>query len=295
LQHLKCCTIFVAVLLVSLISQAPIVRGQQAAHLTVEISGQSLTAGYSSNVTISVTNDYSGYIAIYDVDIFLSVPTPLAMYGTGGHWHYDSIYYGQSITFTAQIYAPPSAAGTSILGTVTATYKQLGDVSYTQEVHNISFNVAGWVSVVVYDILLTPSTTSPGGNTTVSGNILNAGNLAAYDANITIESSLLAPGEPNSIFIGEIDPNIPRPFSILVVFKQNAPYGNYTITATGVAVDYNRPRSPLTGQGTAQIQIATPQSLSSFSQRQRGPTGLVAQIIAILRSIYNVFFGASYP
>jgi hypothetical protein len=242
---------------------------------------------------MSVVNNYSGYIAIYDVDIAVSMPTTLAAYGDN-HWHYDSIAYGQGVTITVEVFAPTSAIGTSSQGTVTLTYKQLGDISYTQEVHDIGLSVNGWISLVLYGIQLTPPVTAQGGNTTVSGNLLNAGNLAAFNANVTVESEALAPGSINSVFIGEIDPNIPRPFSLLVLFKQNVPDGNYTITVKVSAADNNRPGVPLAGQASSQIQIS--RANESATQRgPRGPTGLVGEIIGILRNLFNAFFGASYP
>jgi len=283
-----------AVLLVSLLSQTAVVEGQSSAHLNVSITGNSLTAGFNNTITISVVNNYSGYIAIYDVDIAVSVPTTLTAYGDN-HWHYDSIAYGQAVTINFEVYAPVSAIGTlAQVGTVTATYKQLGDVSYTQEVHNIGFSVNAWINLVLYGILVTPTVVAPGGNATISGSLLNAGNLAAYDANVTIESDALAPGSTNSYFIGEIDPNIPRPFSLLVLFKQNSADGNYTITVKVSATDNNRPGIPLTSQATSQIQISKASTISTY-RGPRGPTGLLGEIISILRSLFNAFFGASYP
>jgi hypothetical protein len=283
----------IAVLVVSLLCQPVGVEGQSAAHLSVSISGQSLTAGFNNTVTISIVNNYSGYIAIYDVDIAISVPSTLAAYGDN-HWHYNSIAYGQTVTVNLEVYAPTSTIGTSSLGTVTATYKQLGDVSYTQEVHDIGFAVTGWISLVIYGIQLTPTVTVEGGNTTISGNLLNAGNLAAYNANVTVESDILAPGYPTSVFIGEIDPNIPRPFSLLVLFKQNVQDGNYTLTVRVAATDNNRPGIPLSGQANSQIQISRA-SAATGQRLTRGPTGLLGEIIGILRNLFNAFFGASYP
>jgi len=282
------------ILVVGLLTQTPLAEGQTSAHLSVSINGNSLTAGFNNTVTISVFNNYSGYIAIYDVDIEVSVPTTLTAYGDN-HWHYDSIAYGQAVTITFEVYAPVSAIGTlTQVGTVTATYKQLGDVSYTQEVHNIGFSVNAWINLVLYGVELTPTVIAPGGNTTISGSLLNSGNLAAYDANVTIESDAILPGSITSYFIGEIDPNIPRPFSLQVLFKQNLPDGNYTLTVRVSATDNNRPGIPLTAQTTSQIQVSSASAIP-IQRVPRGPTGLLGEIIAILRSLFSAFFGASYP
>ena len=277
------------VLVLPLFTQLPDARAQQAAHLTVTLTGQSLVAGLNNTMTVTVTNNYSGYIAIYDVDIEVSLPAPLVLVGTGGHWHYDAIYYGQSVTLTFPVYAPSSAAGNSYQGTVTGTYKQLGDVSYTQETHLLAVSVTGYINLIVYGISITPSEISQGGNTTISGNVLNNGNLASYEANVTVESNAIVPGPQNSVFVGEVDPNIPRPFSVLIVFQPNMPPGNYTISVSVTATDENRPTGAIVGVATAQVQVIKP------SQTFVRPQGfsVIGLILAFLRSLFNTFFGSS--
>ena len=248
-----------------------------------------MVAGLNNTMTVTVSNNYSGYIAIYDVDVDVSLPDPLVLVGTGGHWHYDSIYYGQSVTLTFSVYAPSSAAGSSYQGTVTGTYKQLGDVSYTQETHALAVSVTGYISLVVYGIQLTPSEVTQGGNTTISGNVLNNGNLASYEANVTVESPAIISGPQNSVFIGEIDPNIPRPFSVLIVFKPNLPPGNYTISATVSASDENHPTAAILGSATGQVQVIMQ------SQTVVRPQGfsVIGLILSFLRSLFNTFFGST--
>ena len=280
---------------VLLLLSAPIgiVQAQNPAHLTVTLTGQTLTAGFNNNVTITATNGYSSASiypssVIYDVDLAVSVPTPLQMLGDN-HWHYDSIASKQSVGISFQVYAPTAAIGNSYEGSVTLTYRQLGDISYTQESHSISFSVQGWVNLVMYGIQITPQSTSSGGNATVSGNLLNSGNLAAYNANVTVDSEALAPGTSASVFLGEIDPNIPRPFSLQVYFKKNLTDGTYPIIVKVSAIDTNRPASPYTAQLASGIQIRKPVVQPSSQSGQ--PTGIIGMIIEILRYLYGLFFG----
>ena len=248
-----------------------------------------MVAGLNNTMTVTVTNNYSGYIAIYDVDITVSLPAPLVLVGTGGHWHYNSIQYGQSVTLTFPVYAPSSAAGNSYQSTVTGTYKQLGDVSYTQETHTLAVSVTGYINLVVYGIQVTPNEITQGGNTTVSGNVLNNGNLASYEANVTVESNSIIPGPQNSVFIGEVDPNIPRPFSVLIVFKPNVTVGNYTISVTVSASDENHPMGAIVCAATGQVQVI------KQSQTVVRPQGfsVIGLILSFLRSLFNTFFGSS--
>ena len=263
----------------------------QTAHLTVQESGQSLIAGFNNTVTVTVVNEYSGFVAIYDVGIAVSLPSGLTLVGTGGTWQYDSLLYGQGVTISFQVYAPSSAAGTSYSGTLTITYKQLGDISYTTETHSLAFAVTGYINLVVYGIQLTPPEVSSGGNTTISGNVLNNGNLASYNANVTVESEVLLPGSQNSVFLGEVDPNIPRPFSVVVLFQPNLAPGNYTIHVTVSATDNNRPGIPATGQADTQVQVIKP-AQTGFTRGQNRP-GLLELILAFLRNLFNSFFGSS--
>jgi hypothetical protein len=276
-------------LLLPLLTQLPDAHAQSAAHLTVSLTGQSLIAGLNNTMTVTVTNNYTGYIAIYDVDIQVSLPAPLVLVGSGGHWHYDSIQYGQSVTLTFPVYVPSSSAGSSYQGTVTGTYKQLGDVSYTEETHLLAVSVTGYINLVVYGIAVTPSEISQGGNTTISGSILNNGNLASYEANVTVESPALVPGPQNSVFVGEVDPNIPRPFSVLIVFKPNVTPGNYTITVSVSASDENKPMGAIVGAATGQVQVIK-QSQTVVRPQSLGVIGL---ILAFLRSLFNTFFGST--
>jgi hypothetical protein len=281
-----------ALFLLLLVVPTVVVHAQNSAHLSVTMEGQVLTAGFDNNVTLTVTNSYpasSIYAssAIYDVDVAVSIPTPLQMSGDN-HWHYDSLAFQQSVSIGFQVYAATAAIGSSYEGSVTLTYRQLGDVSYTSESHSVGFQVQGWIKLVLYGIQLTPPTTIPGGNVTVSGSLLNSGNLAAYNANVTVESEALATGTQASVFLGEIDPNIPRPFSLLVNFKKSLTNGTYPIVVKVSAVDTDRPAYPYNVQQASQVQITIPAVQTRTQTRQ---TGVTAILFEVLRFLYGLFFG----
>lgn len=271
---------------------APIgsVQAQTIPHLTVTLTGQALTAGFDNNVTVTVVDNYYNYPAIYDVDIAVDIPSGLAMYG-GSHWHYDTMQLGQSVAINFQVYAPTATIGSAYQGSITVTYKALGDVSYTQEVHSVSFSVYAYINLTLYGIQVTPSTSTPGGNATISGNLLNTGNLAAYDANVTASSDITVPSSVSSAFLGEIDPNIPRPFSLLVVYKSNVALGNYSIQIEASAIDNGRPAVPYTAQATASVELRR-QTLSP-TQGRGGAAGILGIVFEILRYLEGVFFGSA--
>jgi hypothetical protein len=256
-------------------------------HFAMTVKGQSLIAGFNNTVTISLVNSYYG--TVYDTDITLSLPSTLTLIGDN-HWHYNSITQGQNVTIGFHVYAPTSAIGTTYLGSITATYRQLGDISYTQESHALGLSVYGYINLIVYSVQLTPSTTTPGGNTTISGNVLNTGNLAAYNANVTVKSDTLTVSSESNAFIGEVDPNIPRPFSLVAFFKPNLSEGNYSITVIVSAIDNSRPSIPIIGQQVAPVQIRRPTPQRGITRPQG--TGIVERIYQILRYLYNMFLGS---
>lgn len=282
-----------ALFLLLLMVPTVVVHAQNPSHLTVTIEGQTLTAGFDNNVTLTVTNNYPASSiypssVIYDLDVALSVPTGLEMLGDN-HWHYDSLALQQTVSIGFQVYAPTATIGTSYEGSVTLTYRQQGDVSYTSESHSIGFTVQGWIKLVLYGIQLTPPATIPGGNVTISGSLLNSGNLAAYNANVTVESEALATGTQLSVFLGEIDPNIPRPFSVLVSFKKNLTNGTYPIVVRVSAIDTNRPAYPYNVQQASQVQITIPAVQTRTQTRQAG--GVTGILFEVLRFLYGLFFG----
>jgi len=290
LARLRCYTVAVVATLL-LLTPIGIVQGANPTHFAVTVIGQTLTAGFNNNITIAVAYSMSAYssASVYDVDLAVSIPSPLQMLGDD-HWRYDSIAPRQSVTVSFEIYAPTAAIGSSYQGSVTLTYRELGDISYTQETHTVSFSVHGWINLVLYSVQVTPAVASPGGNTTVTGNLLNSGNVVAYNANVTVESEALAPGTPASLYLGQVDLNIPRPFSLMVHFKKNLTEGTYTVSVNVSAIDSNRPSSPYTVQQLSQIELKKPIVQPPQQRQQQG--GVTGMILEILRYLFGLFFGS---
>jgi hypothetical protein len=269
--------------------------GQTPARFTLAVTGQTLTAGFNNNVTITATYSYYSKSAYsqqktYDVDFAVSISPPLQVFGDN-RWHYDSIASQQFVTVSFQVYAPTAAIGNSYEGSVTLTYRQLGEISYTQETHTIGFSVHGWINLVLYSVQITPAAVSLGGNATVSGNLLNSGNIAAYNANVTVESEALAPGKPASLYLGEVDPNIARPFSLMIYFKKNLTEGNYAVVVKVSAIDNDIPSSPYNVQQLSQIELKKPTVQPPVQRQQAG--GVTRMILEILRYLFGLFFGSS--
>ena len=277
-----------------LLAPIGVAEGQSPAHFTLTVTGQTLTAGFNNNVTMTATNSYYAKGAyssgsIYDVDLAISISSPLQMFGDN-HWYYDLIRSGQSVAISFEVYAPTAAIGNAYEGSVTLTYRELGEISYTEETHTIGFSVQGWINLVLYGMQIAPAVAVPGGNATVSGNLLNSGNIAAFNANVTVESEALAAGTPASLYLGEVDANIPRPFSLIVYFRKNLTEGTYAVVVKVSAIDSDRPSSPYTVQQLSQIELKKPTVQPPTQPQQAG--GLIGMISEILRYLFGLFFGS---
>lgn len=89
--------------------------------------------------------------------------------------------------------------------------------------------------MVIYGVVVSSLTTVPGGNITISGNLLNTGKINALNTNVTISSPILV--RPASIIVGQVDPNVPRPFSAGVQVRRDTAPGTYTMTISVTHAD----------------------------------------------------------
>ena len=89
--------------------------------------------------------------------------------------------------------------------------------------------------MVIYNTIASPSTTVPAGNVTISGNLLNVGKISVYNTNVTVFSQALA--RPASIIVGQVDPNVPRPFSSGIQLRRDIAPGTYSITVSVAYTD----------------------------------------------------------
>jgi len=139
--------------------------------------------------------------------------------------------------------------------------------------------------MVIYNVIASPSTTVPAGNITISGNLLNVGKISALNTNVTISSQALA--RPSSIIVGQVDPNVPRPFSSGIQLRRDITPGTYPITVSVTYAD-----GMATGhlsQTSIRLVVRQPEPRPPpVTQRE---TGLLATLIQILRDLVSVLLG----
>lgn len=236
-------------------------------YFDIKSSKFSIVAEYNNTVTLVMRNIRED---LYDITIKLDMPTPLVVLG-GNRWWFSSVRKGETITIQPVIFAPKSAAGTALSGTLEANYKELGQVFFSSETHAIGFSIYGYIKLVVYGLSVEPNLASPGTGVTVSGNILNTGNVAAMFTNVSILSVGPIVSKSESVsYLGQVDPNSPAPFSVSAEIDPAAKEGSYPVT---LQVTYQDDRLNMQAYSTTgKIQV------TSFTERTaRAPGGRGAQ------------------
>jgi hypothetical protein len=138
--------------------------------------------------------------------------------------------------------------------------------------------------LAVYLVSVYPMEVNPGGNLTISGNVVNTAASTLSNLNISVSSSAFL-REP-FVFIGQTDPNIPRPFSFTVQVKSDLQNGTNLILISATfsdSYDVNHVTS-----STTSMQVAQPVLKTVTTPTTRGP---IEVIINSLWEIVRFFFG----
>jgi len=203
-----------------------IVAGGTLTNLLVSISGSEITGGYTNNVTFTLTNN--GTVTISIMDAALTLPQP--MFGIGSNkWRFTDILPNKSAKINVQIFSPASAIGNAYQGTLSLNYIDKYGNSKT-DTHAIGFYIRGIINLVVYGAVAFPSPAFAGDNVTVTANLLNKGNVAAMYTNVSaVEKHPWIIGAESVNYLGQIDPNSPAPFSIVVYIDSTAKDGTFPL------------------------------------------------------------------
>ncbi|MEM2961185.1 MAG: hypothetical protein QXU67_06235, partial [Candidatus Bathyarchaeia archaeon] len=129
-------------------------------------------------------------------------------------WYIQDLPAGSNITLTPEIFASTEAIDKAYQLQVILNYRDTVG-SIRSETYNLGLVVQGSIKIVLQSAFISPSPVGSGGNVTISGDILNEGNVAAMYMNAT--ALILPPFETidgSSIYLGELSPNTPLPFSL---------------------------------------------------------------------------------
>ncbi len=224
----------------STVSPPPVAAPTTTESFPLSISQQNSTvvAGSQTGAGFQLTNE--GTTPIYSPTFALTVASPLVLASIGSPAPTAELDPGKATTFVAHLTSGPSAAAGVYSGTLTVTFTDSNGASHTQS-FPVSFALEGTVILVLQNTAVTQTTTA----FTVTGSILNEGSVPAYYASIT---GLLGIDVASPVYLGEIDPNTPLPFSVTIPFP--APTTSNAAAATTTASATTRTETSATGVTT---------------------------------------------
>jgi hypothetical protein len=251
--------------------------GVQAGHaaissnLSVTFSGIVFTAARNNTLTLEITN-VGKYLR--ELDVALTIPPPLVLFGDN-HWIKSWFAPGDSIHANLTVFAPSSAAGTTLQGSIVAVYKVVGETTPSSETHAISFLVRGWIDIEVYETTVDPDPVLPGQEITISGNILNRGVIAAMYTNVTADAGgTLVQGSVKPAYVGEVDPNAPAPFSVTAIVNSTLSEGTHQATISVYYTDDLQLNHVINASISFNV-------VSELPTTETTSTGIVSQLLSI--------------
>lgn len=194
-----------------------------------------LTAGQVNSLPIIVRNVGTGVANSLSIGVSLQAlsattgSAPLVIEGSDAIWYVQNLDAGSEVTLNPQVFASTDAMDKAYQVQVSLSYRDAVGTLH-DEVHSLGFSVQGSIIIVVQSVFISPVPVGAGGNITVSGNILNEGNVAAMYTNAT---AIVKPPfeilDGSSIYLGELDPNTPLPFSLTMRIMSDAANGTYPL------------------------------------------------------------------
>ena len=145
--------------------------------------------------------------------------------------------------------------------------------------------VTGTTYSKIYSVAVYPSEVTPGGNVTISGTIVDTATLLLSNTNVSFSSPAFSRG--TFIFVGEADPNVPRPFSVTVQVKRTVAVGSYPVEISASYLDSLGVTH--TDSAKVPLQVIQPASTPTPSTTERNP---IQVVINALWGILRFFFGS---
>ena len=146
--------------------------------------------------------------------------------------------------------------------------------------------VSGITYSKIYSVVVIPSEATPGANVTISGTVVDTATSLLSNTNISFSSPAFTRGA--FLYIGEADPNVPRPFSTTLQVKQKIAVGSYPIEISASyldSLDINHVDS-----ATVPLQVIEPTPTTTAPRNVE--TSPIQMIINTLWGIFRFFFGS---
>lgn len=258
----------------AVISPPPVVSGTTTSFpLSVTQANSTLSAGSQTVTSFTLTND--GTATIYAPTFSLTVGSPVVLASIGSPVPVAQVSPGSNATFMAHVTSGPSAASGIYSGTLTVSFTDSSGTSHSQT-FPVSFTLEGTIVLILQNTAVSQTATG----FTVTGTILDEGSASAYYASI---SGLLGVSSATPVYLGEIDPNTPLPFSVTIPFT--APAAVATTAASGSSSTSSRSFSrafnssrTISGNFTFPGNFSIPGGFAGFGNRSSAGAGASVDI-----------------
>lgn len=255
--------------------------------LSISVEPEELTIGKSGDLHLRVRA--SGDRGLNDIRIDLSPDATLKVFGES-RFKIDRLGPGEEKALRARIYVPATATAATTTLTVTATYLKEGSEVVESESWRLNMLLRGLIEISLTDMAVIPSNPRPGSAFSITLTVTNTGTSTAYAAYAvpSIHGLPVRAFGPRSVYIGNIDANLPTTFTV------NLQMENTTEKAFDLPIHLNyldNLRTPFNVTLIIPIQVGaqvTPQTV------QRGPgilehplltigaIGLIAALLGLL-------------
>ena len=188
------------------------VKPSNPAPLRLTISPRELTIGRRSGISVRLEN--TGGHSLSEIKMSLSPTGALEIFGSAS-FYIGRLPPGEARLIETEVYVPSVASQTaSLMATVTYLDDDLW-VSRS-ETHKLSVLLRGFIDISLTDTAVIPSAPTPGSPFSITMTITNIGTSTAYAAYAIpdLEGLPLRPFGPRSVYVGNIETNLPTTITI---------------------------------------------------------------------------------
>lgn len=234
--------------------------------LRIDLAPHELTIGKHNLVTVTLTNAENHTLS--NVEFTLSPDANLKILSDQAVFTYDVISPKDSVQVSLEIYVPSSVMSPTASLTLLASYFDEERWLEQQESYTLNFLLRGLIEITVTDQVVIPAEPRIGSPFSATITITNIGTSAAYaaDASPALENVPIKPFGPQSVYIGNIELNLPTTFTINLQLE-NTTEAEFLLPVTLTYMDNLRTAYNL----TFNIPISVYQETDTSPETPQGP------------------------
>jgi hypothetical protein len=191
-----------------------LVKSTPGRPLTPTLAPNELTIGARTQVTITLTN--AGSHPVSNLDLTLSPDATVKILSDQTLYHYESLPPTDSIPVPLEIYVPATTLSPTASISLQVTYFDEAVWLERSERYTLNFLLRGLIDISLTDQVVIPTEPRVGSPFSATITVTNIGTSVAYAAAALpeLENLPLKTFGPKSVYIGNIDLNLPTTFTI---------------------------------------------------------------------------------